>query len=97
MKLPKKFRVTSKVSYLVAYVQSIDSEEGTKTYGYCDPNSKQIVLSLDQSETDMLKTFLHELYHAMHFEWEFKVPHGAIHHLENSTFKILKLNGWIKK
>jgi len=96
LKLPKKFRVTSKVSYLIAYVQSIDSEEGTKTYGYCDPNTKQIILSMDQSETEMMKTFIHECFHSIEEEYGVKVPHKVVHILEVAIFKVLKLNGWLK-
>ena len=96
MKLPKKFRVTSKVSYLIAYVQSIDSEEGTKTYGYCDPNTKQIILSMDQTETEMLKTCIHEMFHCLEEEYKIKIPHKVVHILEVAVFKVLKLNGWLK-
>ena len=47
------------------------------------------------SDTEIVKTFIHELLHAIEAEWEEPIPHRIVYMLEEGIFKVLKLNKWI--
>jgi hypothetical protein len=42
-----------------------------------------------------MKTLIHEVIHAIEFEWNQPIPHKITYTLEEGIWKILKLNGWI--
>lgn len=91
MKLPSKVRITSKVSYDVLF----SSDLGEDILGLCDPENKQITLKIDQTKTEMLKVYLHEVVHAMNFEFEIGITEAQTLKLETAVYKLLKLNKWI--
>jgi len=92
-----KLRVKKDVDYEVLYVPSFNDIGDKKTYGECRYTDKQIIVALDQTPTDMVKTLIHESFHAICEENQINIPHKAIHQLEDAIYRVLKLNKWIKK
>ena len=92
MKLPHKIRIKSKVAYEVVWAERIGDDE--TTLGECRYDTKQIVLKTGMSDTEVMKTLIHEVFHAMAFEYDIQIPHKAIYHLEHSVYKVIKLNKW---
>lgn len=93
MKLPHKIRITSKVSYEILHVDAFDDPE---QLGECRFDTKQILINKNQSDTETIKTFIHEVLHALSEESGAAIPHGSIYKLESAILKMLKLNKWIK-
>lgn len=97
LRLPSSVRITKDVAYEVVYIPKFEQGKSKYvTHGECRFDVKQIVISLDQSQTNIVKTFIHELFHCMEFENKIDIPHKAIHQLEHAVLKVLKLNGWMK-
>ena len=94
MEFPTKIRITSKISYEIVWVPTFDCP---KTVGECRYESKQIVLRQGESPTNTFKTLLHEVLHAMEFEYKIDIPHKTIYGLEHAIERVLKLNSWVKK
>ena len=90
MKIPTHIRITEDVTYEVVYVDSFPRKKGQKkTYAECYPKEKQIKLSLDQSEEEMEKSFIHEVFHCWEYVYKIKIPHGSIHKLEVAVYNTL--------
>lgn len=96
MKFPTKIRITSKISYEILYVPEFQDKGKYVTYGECRRDQKQIVISLNQTPKEMIKSLIHETFHAMEYENKIEIPHKAVHKLEDAVLNVLKLNGWIK-
>ena len=92
MRIPKKVRITSKVSYEIVYIEEFEDKT---TVGECRGEKNQIVLKIGQSKTDMFKTFLHEILHAIEYEYNVSLPHVAIYKMEDAIERILVLNKWV--
>jgi hypothetical protein len=93
LKLPPKVRIKSKVSYEIVYSDLISDCD--KTLGECRPVEKQIVIKSGLSDTETVKTFIHEVFHAMDFEYGLELKHKSVHALEEAILKLLKLNKWM--
>lgn len=91
MKFPHKVRITSKVSYEVVWVDRFDNEAWL---GECRPDNKQIVLRRGRPERETLQTFIHEILHAVEFEYGAAIPHRLVYQLEEAFEAILRLNRW---
>lgn len=94
MQIPKKseypFRIKiNKVFYTIIFVEQIEYRD---PFGLCDFERKVILLKNKQSQKDLFKTFLHEILHAMEFEYNIPITHKIIYQLEESVFQLLKDN-----
>jgi hypothetical protein len=58
-------------------------------YGLCDPGELTISIRLGQSPEERLKTFLHELLHAVEYEYKIEIPHSLIARLEDPFARFL--------
>jgi Zn-dependent peptidase ImmA (M78 family) len=94
VKLPHKIRITSKVSYELAWVDRFDDET---CVGECRYDRKQIAMKRGQSEVEQFRTLIHELFHAVAHECDIEIPHKAIYGLEHAIERVLKLNGWMPR
>jgi hypothetical protein len=92
MKLPSKVRIKARVSYEILWIDQFDDPD---CMGLCRFDTKQITLKKDMSLQETLETFIHELFHAIEFEYGIKIPHKSIYSMEGAVLKILKLNGWL--
>lgn len=88
----KRVRITSRVSYDVLLLSGY---VGGKDLGRCDADKKQILISMKYGKREAERTFIHEIFHAIEFEYDLHIPHALIRILEIPIWKILKLNGWI--
>lgn len=93
MRIPPKIKIKGRVFYQVVWADEIKGNPDT--LGLADGNEKTIYLKLGMSETETLKTLIHEVIHAIEFEWEEPIPHRITYTLEEGIFKLLKLNKWI--
>lgn len=93
--IPSQIRIKSKIAYEVVW---IDTFEDSNILGMCRYDEKQIVLKKGQSNTETLKSFIHECYHAVSFESpKLQLTERQVLILEEETFRIFKLNGWLGK
>lgn len=90
--LPRKVRITAKISYSVLFVDKLENDD----LGSCDKNSRQILILLGMSKKETLATFIHELIHAIEFEYNIAIPHLAVHQMDLAIEAILRLNKWVK-
>lgn len=95
MNYPHKVRITAKVTYTVAWFDRHDADSADcELSGYTCPNSRTIFIRTKMSRKRTLQTFIHEIFHALEFEYEIPIPHQMIHDFEEPLARILKLNGW---
>ncbi len=96
MKWPTRIRITAKVAYDVLWVDGFESDtEDEMVRGVCDHETKQIVLRNGLRPMWILRTFIHEVFHAVEHEYDIAIPHKTIYKLERAFEKVLKLNRWI--
>lgn len=95
MKIPAKVRITSKVSYEVVFAEKVADDPECR--GICRFDPKQIVLLMGQSEQMMVKTFLHEVLHAVDHEHEIGLQHKHVYALEDALAKLFRLNKLFSK
>jgi len=93
-RIPSQIRIKSKVKYEIVWTEQIGESE--KTLAECRYDSKQILIKTGQSETENWKCFIHEVFHALEFEYRIPIPHKIIYLLEEAIFKLIKLNGWLE-
>lgn len=97
MKFPSRIKIKKDVSYEIVFIPEFPvSQAGYHTYGECRFDDKQIVIAMNQSETEMMKTAIHEIFHALAEENQIEIPHKAVHQLEGAVLRVLKLNKWLK-
>jgi hypothetical protein len=93
MKIPPKIRIKRGIYYKVVWQEVILDDHSCM--GLADPKDRIIYLKLGMSNTDTIKTLIHELIHCCEFEWDQPIPHKITETLEEGIFKILKLNRWL--
>jgi len=57
--------------------------------GICDNNEKKIYIDGALSKDEKAKTLIHELLHALEFEYRLNIPHPLIYKLETPIYKLL--------
>lgn len=92
--IPSSIRITKDVSYEIVYVEEFPAPY--YQYGECRFDSKQIVLNKNQAPSELYKTYLHELIHAVDMENESGLTEKQVRKLEEGIYKVLKLNGVLK-
>jgi hypothetical protein len=93
MKIPSRVRIKSKVFYNIVWQETIADD--AECLGLCDPGTRTIFLKLNQAESEVIKTFIHEMIHALEAEYQTPIPHRIVYTLEEGIFRVLKLNGFI--
>lgn len=76
----------------VVFCRRIPGEPET-TLGLCDPSEARIYIRMGQSPEERMKTLIHELAHAVAFEWNVREDHAVIHKLEEPLLRLLIDNG----
>lgn len=102
--LPREVRINARTTYTVIFDDSLEASH----YGECDFENKEIRLNPKKNKTNtaLLKTFIHELLHAIDVETEDKtnkwergrhdLKHRDIYALEKAIYRLLRLNKWLK-
>jgi len=81
---PKELLIGDQV-YKIKFVRKFADEQ---TVGECDPSSLEIRILCGQGSKDTLKTFIHEVCHALiEFEHDIEIKHKMIYALEEPIFK----------
>lgn len=72
-------------TYKVRFVKKMP--DGCRdTVGLCDFSERTIYLKKGMSQAETLKTFIHEILHAICEEHKIKVSHKAIYRLEEAVY-----------
>lgn len=86
---PKTLHIGSEI-YRVKFVRKF---KDSQTVGECDPEAKEIRILCGLGPEETLKTFIHELCHAVvEFEHEIEIKHKLIYALEEPIFRFLRDN-----
>lgn len=90
MKLPKQLLVGDGV-WTVKMVRRIgyDNKTDKETLGLCDPAESLILIKMGQGKRATFETFIHELMHALEFEYDFRMEHKLIYNLESKVAQLL--------
>lgn len=92
--IPHQVRITSKVAYRVAWVHSFEDPD---KLGECCPNSKTITMLSGRPEKETRKTFVHEVAHAIAFEFGFDWTESRVQEIEAGVWAVLSRNKkWLK-
>lgn len=89
----KKFPTSVKVNkktYSIRYKQDI---QNGKLAGLCDHLSKEIDVLLEE-RTESESTVIHEILHAMAYEYKFPLSEEKVLLLEAAIYDVFKQNGW---
>lgn len=92
-KIPSQVRITSKISYEVVYT---DQFKDPKVVGESRPGFPQIAIQNGLSNTETVKTFIHEVLHAIATENDFTLTENQVLALEDGIYRVLRLNKWLK-
>lgn len=63
-------------------------------YGYCNGDTKEIFVKKGLSQVERGKTMIHELLHALEFEYGLHIEHSLIYKLEEPIYNLVKDN-WV--
>lgn len=91
--LPSSFRFTPKITYEVLFADEIKNDP--EVLGEMRPNERQIVIKNGQSNTEILKTVIHEIIHVLSDENEVGLTESQVRALELATYRFLRLNGYL--
>lgn len=94
MKIPHRIFIKAKVAYEVVYVDRFD-DPTIRALCRVTGDSRQILLLKTLKGEALYSSLLHEILHAIEFEFKLPIPHKLIYRLETILFRILKLNGWL--
>ena len=77
----------------VLFVKSIKYGNKNKgIVGITDFSSQEIHIKTNQSKTETLSTFIHEILHAMDEEYDMKLTHKQIYQLEEAIMDFMASN-----
>jgi len=77
--------------YRIRFVKKIQGTD-KKYSGMFYPHTKQICILNSLSKDETLKTYLHEISHAMECEYDIKISHKAIYQYEEAIFDYIVAN-----
>ncbi len=89
---PKDLHIGTEI-WAVKFVRKL----GKDVVGEADPSEKEIRILCGQSREDTLKTFCHEILHALEMEYDIPVEHKLIYALEDPIYHLLRDNFFTKK
>lgn len=92
-KYPKNLHIGTEL-YTIKLVKKFDQPD---VLGECDDTKKEIRILASLGSVEMFKTFLHELCHAVDFEYNLKLKHKQVYKLEEALLKLLVENFWGEK
>lgn len=88
MKLPKSIKVGDEI-YQIKFRKLIRCGLGPGVVGLTDPNDRIIYLKRGQTSSELMTTFIHEILHAINFEYEIKIKHKLIYNLEGCIYQVI--------
>ncbi len=94
--LPKRIKVRHHYYRIIFHDSLIPHGDG-KARGTCDPTNRVINISKKQTRRLVISTFLHELLHAIEFEYRIKLAHQTIHELELPLAQVFIQNAALRR
>lgn len=96
MKLPNRKRYPKELligdeTYSIKFVSKVD-KGSCDVVGNCNPTTRRIRIKNDLSAADTFYTFIHEVLHAMEFEYEVDIKHSHIYMLEKAISDLFLQN-----
>lgn len=96
MSYPDRLKIGDRY-YRIRFVKSIRGckksvDKKNTVLGLCDEGRAEILIRNELSTDEKLKTLLHELGHAMEFEYNINMPHAAIYKYEEALFDFICAN-----
>lgn len=85
---PREFYVGDGL-WTLRFVRRLDDDPGRITWGLTDPSDKVIYIRMGQTAKGRLETFVHELLHAVEYEYEIEIPHALIYKLEGPLVRLI--------
>lgn len=91
MRIPRRINIAPGVVYAVKYKKKI-IHGGYECSGLCDPRGRSIYIESGLDKKERVRTFLHELIHAIDFETfnEFKIKERDVRKLESTLYYVIK-------
>lgn len=86
---PKSILVRDE-EYRISFVKVIKGDP--TTLGQCCSSECKIWIKKGQGPAETLKTFVHEVLHALEFEYKIKIKHRSVYRLEVAIFELLLAN-----
>ncbi len=95
MKLPTRKRypqelVINNEVYRVRFVTKISGD--CQVMGNCNPTTRVIQIKNNQSAGETFATLIHELLHAIEFEYDLDIPHKHVYALEKALADLFLQN-----
>lgn len=89
--LPKTYKVQGE-TYKIKQAK-LAIKEDARAIASCDPETRTIVFRQDlTNKRELFKTLIHELLHALEFEYSLNLPHKVIRDLEEPITRFLEEN-----
>lgn len=93
IEIPTEVKIKKGITYRVHIVNKIPYQvEGESLTGYCHQETRTIWVSKRQRRPGLEKAFLHELIHAIQFEYELKIDHDDVYDLEKALYEVFRIN-----
>lgn len=89
MKIPSEI-IVKKAKYQVVMTNTMDFDD--EVYGLCDPQTRVILIKKHMTKRQTLATFIHEVLHAIEFEYGFTLGHKIINPLEHPLTDFIRHN-----
>jgi len=89
---PKELHINEE-TYTIKWVQEIpEGRKNDDTVGLCDGASHTIYIKRGLTKSQAFRTLIHEVLHALEFEYEIDIPHKTVHQLEKAIGDLLIAN-----
>jgi hypothetical protein len=75
-------------TYVIRFVSRMPKNE----VGLCDDGAHVILIKRGMSKAQTFRTVVHEVLHAIEFEYQLKVPHKLVYQLEKAIVDVLLMN-----
>ena len=99
MRIPHKVKIAPGIFYHVVWVDKFDdpeqvgwSDDGVGTKKRPKKGPKLIYLKKGMSDKFTTEIFIHEVLHAIEFEYELKLPHSLVYALQGPLALLLTKN-----
>jgi hypothetical protein len=85
---PKRI-IVNEEEYTVTFQKKVID---ANTLGICDSGEKRIVIKKGITPKERFSTYIHEVLHAIEFEYEVEIKHEVVYALEEALIKYLLEN-----
>lgn len=91
MKIPRQL-VIKGAHWNVVLTRTLNVCEGEQILGLCDPSLRTITIDKKQTPKQQWSTFMHEVLHALEFEYQVPISHKIIEKIEGPLGDFVKDN-----